>query len=907
MNKREFGITLIALVVTIIVMLILAGVSLNAMIGNNGVITQAQNAKIAQEDAAWYENAEQTLVSARIDKDKIENMAEYLKAKFLEYDDTVEVIVTKLGEGYIIIAGDRLITVNGDFEITSSKSNTYLVSKSDEWLFEVVNGTAKLTACNLDLIGTVQIPYAVVDRKSDEANPQVYIVTAIGNNVFDHATNVTKIDFSQVSNTLTSIGSLTFAFCSDLEINVPEDLPSSLISIGDKAFYGCSKLNGNINIIMAKGYTLGKGVFMKCSNLTGDIQNVFDQNFYIDTDTNQPVETEITESQFSGYSGLKGSLTIPYYITSIGNNAFYGCSSITSLEFEDTAENPSRCTSIGNYAFYGDSGISNSITFPDSIKTMGKSAFYSCSGITGITLSKNLESMGGYAFYGCSNISGKLIIPKTLNILSDRVFWNCSKINEVEFEYIISDEEKIGCKTIKDGAFLSNTSLTKVTLPETLEVIEGRAFDWGKSIEELYIPDSVTTIGGAAFRSQNEMKVTHWSTNLTTIKDEAFEDCYKITTLPNTTSLVTIGASAFLSCTSLGKTDSNGKTNIIDYLEDSIITNVGSNCFSSDTYLEGKFEGSISNKNKDTITLGGSLFLGTSVVRESTIPTGEITVIVDYAYDSVNKFNDSSKKEVTEITIPNTVTSIGNYAFSGCSTITKITIPKSVTSIGIGAFMNCTNLTEIVFEEGINLTTIPDYMCQNDTSLSKFIIPSTITSIGEYAFLSCSNLITVNIPSSVTMIGDSAYRSAGITNLTLNEGLKSIGNSSFSYINCSEVVIPDSVTYLGFCSFQVCRKLTKITLGEGIDQISSNSINNCPNLTTVIVKGNIKYIEEGAFSSDSSLTLSGIIGLDWYKVTSIGKGAFRDCISLKGTVKVNSKCVIDENALGSNCPLIITK
>jgi hypothetical protein len=844
------------------------------------------------------------LATAVMDQDKTENMAEYLKEKFLYYYSDDEVIVSKLSDGYIILVGDRMITVDSNFKITSSKDTTYLISKNNEWTFSVTeDGTAKLKYYTQGLNGTIQIPYAVVDRNDDSENPQAYIVTQIDDDAFSYATELTKVDFSQVNTTLKSIGARAFAFCSNLEIDVPEDLPSSLTTIGDKAFYGCSKLAGSINTIMAKGYTLGKGVFMKCSKLTGDIQEVFNQNFYIDEDGN-PVATIIEESQFSGYSGLTGSLVIPNYITKIENNAFYGCTGITSLSFAET----STCTSIGDYAFYEDSGISNSITFPDSIKIIGDYAFYSCSGITGMTLSKNLENIGQCVFKNCSNISGKITIPKTLNILSYGTFWGDSKINEVEFEYFISEKEKLGCKTIGQYAFLSNYNLTKLTFPETLETIGSRAFDWGYgSIEKLYIPDSVTTISSGAFSTQSNMKITHWSTNLTTIGESAFVGCSSITTLPDRTKLITLGESAFYGCISLGKTDLNEKTNIIDYLKGSIITNVGSSCFNSDTYLEGNFEGSISNKNKDTINLGGSLFLGTSVVRNCIIPTGEITVIADNAYDGANKFTDSSEKEVTEIIIPKTVTSIGNYAFSGCSTITKITIPKSVTSIGTGAFMNCINLIEIVFEEGINLKTIPENMCQNDTSLSSFIIPSTVTSIGQYAFQSCSNLVNVNIPSSVTTINNYAYYHAGITNLVLNEGLESIGYGCFDTIKITELVIPDSVTQLSSFVFARCYSLNKVTVGSGIISLPEGFLTEGLALKNVVLRGNVTVLKVGAFKLCSSLTLSGITGLDWSKVTSIGENVFNGCSLLEGTIKVNSNCSIAENALGSNCPLIITK
>ena len=902
-GKKQNAITLIALVISIIIMLILAGVSLNATIGENGVLTQAKNAKIAQEDAVWDEDAQTILTAALMGKDDIEalaeeqkteagndankienykreNMRKYLQERFQEKSSN-NVIVSRYADGYLIVDGERVFMTDKDFsEYTNAKSQRLLVSNEEDWIFEEIkdkSGVCKITAYNKELRGTIEIPAVLISKENEKA----YVVEELGDGVFNNC-SITKVDFSKAGNTLKRIGNRTFMNCTSLVINVPEDLPSSLEYIGYKAFYNCKKLTGNIDAIQNSGITLGQGVFMNCSGLIGSMQSVFNQSFYIETD-GTPSATLIEEGQFSGFSGLTGSLTIPYYITEIKKNAFYGCTGIDALTF-DEGETGSQLVTIGDSAFQECTGIENKLVIPSKVKSIGQYCFFN-STITGLELSNIIEKIDKYAFHNCRQLTGKVVIPETMIAISENTFSGCERMEEL----VINE----GLQKIESYAFWSCKNLKKVNFPATLLSIGNKAFESTALQGNLYLPDSLQNIETCAFSYREKLVITNWPKNLEEIGEQAFIGCKAIQTLPSTVKLSKLGKEAFKDCTNLGKTDNNEKTDIIKWLSNSKVTTIGENCFENDTYLTGEFSGTINNLNKQKIAISGSIFTNTGITRVSDI-TSIGNIIVDNQYSGSTKFL-SKGEEVTEITIPNGVTSIGKNAFAGCTSITKVIIPNTVTSISQGAFMNCTNLTTIEFETGIDIKEIPDYFCYNNQKFLNIELPETITKIGVYAF-SNNAINTIIFPKNVKEIGDYAFFESNTSVIKLNDGLNKIGTRAFSRTYIEELIIPDTVEVLGNTSIADCKNLKSITFGAGVKQLPAYIVSGCPNLIEIIIKGEITSIEESAIRNVSSLTFSGIKGLNWGKIVYIGSEAFYNCTSLKGNVKVNKACNIHENA-----------
>lgn len=489
--------------------------------------------------------------------------------------------------------------------------------------------------------------------------------------------------------------------------------------------------------------------------------------FYKEED-GTPNRTEIDDGQFSGFSGLTGELVIPNYITKIGKNAFSSCSGITSLSFEAG----SNCTQIDDWAFYQTKGMKNSVVLPDSITQIGASCFYE-SGITGVKLPANLQKLGVEAFYA-SELSGTLTIPKTLKVINEGVF-ALVKITTLNFE----TDGINGTQIISKSAFNSNPNLKNINFPSTLTNIEIIAFYCNYAIENINLPDSLVNIGERAFEACGKMNITHWPKSLTKIERRAFIGCNSLKTLPDTTSLVTIGEESFINCTALGQKENNESTDLIEYLQKSKITNLGTASFKNCKYLKGNYEGNIKNKNGDGITIGSSAFTGTAVTKSAELNiTGSI--INANEYNGVTEFRKNGEI-ITKIEIPSGITSIEEAAFAGCASITSVSIPKTVTSIEANAFQNCTSLQTVVFESGNTaLAIIPDYCFQGCAKLNSVQnIPNNVTKFGQYSFGDCSNLSSIKLPEKIQILDYWAFGSAGLTSIDLPQSLTTIGTYCF--------------------------------------------------------------------------------------------------------------------------------
>ena len=180
--------------------------------------------------------------------------------------------------------------------------------------------------------------------------------------------------------------------------------------------------------------------------------------------------------------------------------------------------------------------------------------------------------------------------------------------------------------------------------------------------------------------------------------------------------------------------------------------------------------------------------------------------------------------------IPNSVTSIGDYAFEGCISLTSITIPNSVTSIGSYAFEDCSGLTSIT-------------------------IGNSVTSIEDCAFLCCSGLTSVMIPNSVTSIGDDAFAGcSGLTSITIPNSVKSIGRSAFwDCISLTSITIPNSVTSIEHSTFSMCSGLTSITIPNSVTSIGDYAFEGCIGLTSITIPNSVTSIGENAFMGCTGL------------------------------------------------------
>ena len=346
-----------------------------------------------------------------------------------------------------------------------------------------------------------------------------------------------------------------------------------------------------------------------------------------------------------------------------------------------------------------------SITIPNSVTSIGDGAFSDCESLESITIPNSVTYIGDRTFRWCESLED-ITIPSSVTYIGDEAFSGCKSLEDIT---IPSSVTYIG-----DGAFSGCESLQDITIPSSVTYI-GDEFSSCKSLQNITIPNSVTSIGDKAFRWCESLQSVTIPNSVTSIGDEAFSGCESLqsVTIPN--SVTKIGDYAFEQCVSLQSiTIPNSVKNIGNHAFR------GCNiCFfiCNSTYFQND-DVCLFNKNK--------------------------TAIVSRIKDCVNYI------------IPNSVTSIGDEAFSGCESLQSITIPNSVTSIGDYAFSSCESLQSVTIPNSVtSIGKLAFYLCE---SLQSVTIPNSVTSIGDEAFGWCKSLQSVTISNSVTKIGDGAFR-----------------------------------------------------------------------------------------------------------------------------------------------------
>ena len=223
---------------------------------------------------------------------------------------------------------------------------------------------------------------------------------------------------------------------------------------------------------------------------------------------------------------------------------------------------------------------------------------------------------------------------------------------------------------------------------------------------------------------------------------------------------------------------------------------------------------------------------------------GPVTTIGKMAFDSY---------DLTSVTIPDSVTSIGEDAFYFCTSLTSVTIPDSVTTIGRKAFYGCTSLKafrgKFASNDGRCLIKDNTIIAYANASGTTYVIPYSVTTIGEDAFCNCESLKSVTIPDSVTTIGEGAFRyCTGLTSITIPDSVTTIGEDVFYHCeSLKSVTIPDSVTTIGNCAFYHCESLTSVTIPDSVTTIGNYAFQDCSSLTSVTIGNSVTTIGDLPF------------------------------------------------------------
>ena len=426
-------------------------------------------------------------------------------------------------------------------------------------------------------------------------------------------------------------------------------------------------------------------------------------------------------------------------------------------------------------------------------------------------------------------------------------------------------------------------------------------------IPSTYNNSNVVAISNSAFRKMSIIQSISLPDTIQYIDYGAFSFCSNL-------SFVTIGVNSQLT-----KIDSNafyGCTNLIEFLFPNNINFIGESAFSGCSNITSLVVPNSVNY------IGRAAFAGCSKLEKITLPfIGETKdgsehrrfgCIFDWYSDSyyemyVNKEVPSTLKTVV-VTGGN---SICSYAFENCTNITEITLPQSITSIGENAFDNCCNLVNINIPS--NVCHISDDTFSNCHNLANVTIPNNVESIGDNAFANCSSLTDIIIPNQVVSIGNGTfYNCTSLNNIFIPNGVLTIGDDAFGGCDMLvDVVVPNTVTSIGNGTFANCSKLENLTIpfvGASIDEIEDTNFGyifgcsyyghewDIPNsLKTVIITGN-SPIDNNAFYECVSIEYIIISG----DVISIGNNAFSSCSSLKNIVLPNTLVSLGSSAF-SGC------
>ena len=415
--------------------------------------------------------------------------------------------------------------------------------------------------------------------------------------------------------------------------------------------------------------------------------------------------TRIGDYAFYNRSSLT-SITIPESVTTVGDYAFEGCNSLPIIDnvryagsYLIGAVNKSitSCTIvngtrfIGNYAFY-DCNSLTSVIIPDSVTTIGRSAFSGCSSLTSVNIPDSVTTIGDYAFYDCSSLTS-VTIPDSVTTIGRSAFYGCSSLTSVTIGNSVT--------TIGEGAFYGCISLISTTIPDSVTTIGDWAFRdcTGELIINCNIPSSRSSgdIWYGAFYGNKFTTVTIGD-SVTRIGSCAFYDCSSLISVTIGDGVTKIGNEAFCGCSSLTS------VNIPDS-----VTTIGDSAFSNCSSLQ-EFNGKFASEDGRCLIIDGTL--------------------ISFAAAGL-----------TEYTIPNSVTTIGEGALYKCRSLTSVTIPDGVTAIGDSAFYNCSSLTSITIPDSV---TIIEWDAFSDCySLTSVTIPDSVTAIGAYAFAKCTRLTSI--------------------------------------------------------------------------------------------------------------------------------------------------------------------
>ena len=641
-----------------------------------------------------------------------------------------------------------------------------------------------------------------------------YNVTRIGDGAFQNCTELTSV---KLPSNITDLGLYSFSGCTRL---ISVNIPSKVSYIGNYAFDGCISLKSisfsNVNIIT-------DGMFRGCTSLTSiTIPNIV---------------KEIRDEAFFGCSNIT-SITIPQNVTSIGEKVFGGCVNLASINVSSenaTYDSRNSCNAIIEKSSKTLITGCKSTKIPSSVTSIGNDAFYNCSSLTGITIPNSITTIGHNAFNSCGNLK-KVTLPSSLTEIGNNVFSNCNNLSAIISHIQVPFD-------VDENVFYSNSSAT-LYVPEGTkaayealngwnkfadivegelyeETVDGVIYSYNKSAQTATVVGgdfsdyrkvtilgsvlidgvdyAVKTIASGAFRNNYYIDSLIISSGIEVIEKNAFYNCYRMRYVELPSTLTTIGEYAFAYCgnmqnlvlpsslTSIGEFafTNNNLTNVTSRIQSPFEINKSVFC-RYESYWDATEQKNVETYTNPNATL--YVPIGTKSAYEaiegwSVFPEIVEGEIKETTYNGLNYRYVEGKGEATVIS--------GDY-----SQITKLTIPGSIEVEGVSYIVKA----------------IDNYVFSNCYSLDTLIIENGVERIGQNAFYNCSNMKSVSLPTSLKSIGESSFAECNnITSLVIPEGVKTIGQNAFSWCNNMKLLeLPSTLDSIGDYAFRRCYNLSRV-------------------------------------------------------------------------------------------------
>jgi len=623
-------------------------------------------------------------------------------------------------------------------------------------------------------------------------------LTELGQSAFAGCSALKTVDMAQ-SDHLSELPNYAFENCSALTtLYLPEDIAA----IGTNSFYNCLPVfYVNVDSTTAltltdKGYSFADvqypGVLLKAYETDGVRRFTVTGSLEDITSAVIPEGTTIIAAgAFKNRTGLL-SVSIPEGVADIGNSAFSGCTSLREVTlpqslttigysvFSDcetlTAVHlPDSLTSVGTQLFSGCTALTD-VTLPAGMTDLPSSTFYGCVSLTDISLPQGLASIGSYAFDGCTALRS-IILPQSLTALGTQAFYGCTSLASLSIPDVLTsvgsnalpgtillyadpdsaaavaltaashrfctpgyedfrltasdsddgtrtitlaqctmqDRKQVvipeGIHVIGNSVFANWTELASVTFPSTLREIGDYAFRYCSAISSLSIPEGLTTLGRYSLGDCTGLASISLPQSLRTISYDAFYNCDSLTEVVIPDGVTTIQGGAFDSCDSILWVNPNTpamRAFAATYYD-----------FRFPEYPQLSFKSVVDESSSITLTVADCDQTATAI----TLPQ-DVTAIGQYAF--------SGCSALETITLPDTITTLEEDAFYGCSSLRMLTLPGSITSIGSDAFGSCYKLTSLTIPAGV--TSLPSGMAQYCSAMTSAIIPASVTSIASNTF-----------------------------------------------------------------------------------------------------------------------------------------------------------------------------